>query len=671
MKFKRFISCALVLSMLTSALPLASVPAGAADTTLTPSNTSGTLTITLKIKGTPDAPTAPTKSDATKNSVTLTAVDGCEYSKDGETWQESPTFTGLTPGTEYSFYQRKKADDDNNASPASTAAKISTLPDTYALTITLVITEKFSVTYDANGADGTAPTDSSQYEANDSVTVKAAGDLSKTGYSFGGWNTKADGTGTAYAANGTFAITADTTLYAQWTVNQYTITFDTDGGSAVAAITKDYGATVTAPADPTKTGYTFDGWDKTIPTTMPAENTTIKAKWTVNQYTITFDTDGGSAVEAITKDYGATVTAPADPTKTGYTFNGWDKTIPTTMPAENITVKAQWTVNQYTITFDTDGGSAIAAITKDYGATVTAPADPTKEGYTFAGWDKDIPETMPAEDITIKAQWTVNQYTITFDTDGGTTIAPITADYGTEITAPARPTRSGYAFKGWDPIIPSTMPAYDLTVTAQWISTASFTPSVPSSTTTTTTTTTTSSSVDSASSKAKMWAVQNDDKSSITVGWDKVTGATQYTLYVRKNGKLEKVVDTKKTKVLIKNPANNTNLEYVLKYTIGGVESAENSAYTASIKVYYKPAVKATSKNGAVTLKWNKVPEATKYRVYKYVNGKLVKVADTKANAVRISKVTTGKTYKYAVKAYVDGKWTKVTKSDIVSVKVK
>ena len=204
-------------------------------------------------------------------------------------------------------------------------------------------------------------------------------------------------------------------------------------------------------------------------------------------------------------------------------------------------------------------------------------------------------------------------------------------------------------------------------------STPSYVPSYsPSSTTTTTTTTTTtSSSVDSASSKAKMWAVQNDDKSSITVGWDKVTGATKYTLYVRKNGKLEKVVDTKKTKVLIKNPANNTNLEYVLKYTIGGVESAESSAYTASIKVYYKPAVKATSKNGAVTLKWNKVPEATKYRVYKYVNGSLKLITDTTKNAVRITGTKAGKKYSYAVKALVDGKWTKVYTSDIVSVKAK
>ncbi len=81
--------------------------------------------------------------------------------------------------------------------------------------------------------------------------------------------------------------------------------------------------------------------------------------------------------------------------------------------------------------------------------------------------------------------------------------------------------------------------------------------------------------------------------------------------------------------------------------------------------------MKASSKDGAVILKWNKVEGAEKYRVYKYTGGKLVKVADTEANAVRLKNVTEGKTYKYAVKAYVDGKWTKVTKSDIVSVKVK
>ena len=142
-----------------------------------------------------------------------------------------------------------------------------------------------------------------------------------------------------------------------------------------------------------------------IPTTMPAENMTVTAQWEINRYTITFDTAGGSEIAPIMQDYGTAITAPADPTREGYTFIGWDKVIPTTMPAENMTVTAQWEINQYTITFDTAGGSEIAPITQDYGTAITAPADPTREGYTFIGWDKAIPTTMPAENMTVTAQW--------------------------------------------------------------------------------------------------------------------------------------------------------------------------------------------------------------------------------------------------------------------------
>ena len=201
---------------------------------------------------------------------------------------------------------------------------------------------------------------------------------------------------------------------------------------------------------------------------MPAENITVKAQWEINQYTITFDTNGGSEIAPITQDYGTEITAPDNPTRKGYTFKGWDKEIPKTMPAENITVKAQWEINQYTITFDTNGGSEIAPITQDYGTEITAPDNPTRKGYTFKGWDKEIPETMPAENITVKAQWEINQYTITFDTNGGSEIPPITQNYGTEITAPDNPTRKGYTFKGWDKEIPETMPAENITITARW-----------------------------------------------------------------------------------------------------------------------------------------------------------------------------------------------------------
>ena len=274
--------------------------------------------------------------------------------------------------------------------------------------------------------------------------------------------------GTEYPVNAPVTVTADITVKALWENARYTITFDTAGGSEIAPITQDYGTNITAPADPTREGYTFIGWDKAIPATMPAENMTITAKWKVNSYTITFNTAGGSTVAPITQDYGTAITAPADPTREGYTFIGWDKAIPKTMPAENITIKAQWKINQYTITFDTNGGSAVAPITQDYGTAVTAPANPTKEGYTFIGWDKAIPATMPAENVTITAKWKVNQYTITFDTAGGSTVAPITQDYGMQIAAPTNPTREGYTFIGWDKAIPATMPAENVTITAKW-----------------------------------------------------------------------------------------------------------------------------------------------------------------------------------------------------------
>ena len=314
-------------------------------------------------------------------------------------------------------------------------------------------TNKYTIAFDTNGGSEIAPI-TQDY----GTEITAPDNPTRKGYTFKGWDKEIPETMPA----------ENITVKAQWEINQYTITFDTNGGSEIAPITQDYGTKITAPDKPTRKGYTFKGWDKEIPETMPAENMTVKAQWEINQYTIAFDTNGGSEIAPITQDYGTEITAPDNPTRKGYTFKGWDKEIPETMPAENITVKAQWEINQYTITFDTNGGSEIAPITQDYGTEITAPDNPTRKGYTFKGWDKEIPETMPAENITVKAQWEINQYTITFDTNGGSEIAPITQDYGTEITAPDNPTRKGYTFKGWDKEIPKTMPAENITVKAQW-----------------------------------------------------------------------------------------------------------------------------------------------------------------------------------------------------------
>ena len=153
-------------------------------------------------------------------------------------------------------------------------------------------------------------------------------------------------------------------------------------------------------------------------------------------YTVTFDTNGGSKVNSQTVPYGETAKTPAIPTKTGYTFAGWylegEKFNFSTPVTKDMTLTAKWTANQYTITFDTDGGSAVAPITQDYGTAITAPADPTKSGYTFAGWTPEIPATMPAENLTVTAHWRYNggggssysYYTIKATAGTGGSISP-------------------------------------------------------------------------------------------------------------------------------------------------------------------------------------------------------------------------------------------------------
>ena len=264
------------------------------------------------------------------------------------------------------------------------------------------ITGAWDVTYQpgTNGS-GNAVTDIKFY--NDALTLRGAL-FTRTGHTQVGWAT-VDGGEKLYGLDAVYTQNEALTLYPVWNTNKYTITFDTNGGSEIAPITQDYGTQITAPADPTREGYTFIGWNKAVPATMPAENVTVTAQWEINRYTVTFDTAGGSEIAPITQDYGTAIAAPADPTREGYTFIGWDREIPANMPAENVTLTAQWEINRYTVTFDTNGGSEIAPITQDYGTAITAPADPTREGYTFIGWDKAVPATMPAENVTVTAQW--------------------------------------------------------------------------------------------------------------------------------------------------------------------------------------------------------------------------------------------------------------------------
>ena len=343
-------------------------------------------------------------------------------------------------------------------------------------------TGNYKVFYELNGGTNNASNpDKFDIVLSSDITIQTP---TKIGYKFRGW------TGTS--ASGISNTTPETNVKiaagsmgnriytAHWSIINYTLTYDLDGGDWAAADQKNpISYDVNFPEyhlrKPVKTGYTFDGWFDGQQTVIDyvigggaVGSKDFIAKWKINQYTISFDTKGGSAIADIKQDYATAITKPADPTKEHYTFVGWDQTIPATMPATDMVLSAKWKANSHTITFDTKGGSEIAPMTVEYNAEVTPPANPTKPGYTFVGWDKDIPTTMPDEDLTFTAQWKANPYTITFDTDGGSEIAPITQEYNTPVTAPAAPVKKGFSFLGWKPELPATMPAENITVVAQW-----------------------------------------------------------------------------------------------------------------------------------------------------------------------------------------------------------
>ncbi len=359
--------------------------------------------------------------------------------------------------------------------------------------------DSYTITFDGNyGTVDNEASISKVYYYGASVAVPTT---NRTGYTFTGWK---DADGKDVIVN--ITATADATYIAQWDVNEYTITFNTDGGTEFAPITQDYGTDIEDPGKPQKEGYTFDKWvdennnDATVPTVMPDKDTTLKAIWTINYYDISLDAEGGKLANG-NETYAATDVAydtdlaaygvpMGEPTKTGYTFLGWSETegsetaeideIPATMPADDIIYYAVWDVNEYTITFNTDGGTEFAPITQDYGTNVTDPGKPEKEGHTFEKWvdengnEVSVPTTMPEKNVTLKAIYTTNSYKVTYSGEGVTTTEYDVA-YGAAIPVPAVPTRTGYTFGGWLEKTSSkyntdytSMPANDLEFVAQW-----------------------------------------------------------------------------------------------------------------------------------------------------------------------------------------------------------
>ena len=161
------------------------------------------------------------------------------------------------------------------------------------------------------------------------------------------------------------------------------------------------------------------------------------------------------------------------------------------------------------------------------------------------------------------------------------------------------------------------------------------------------------------------------DGSAATLSWDKIENADKYYVYRYKNGKYVKVKTTTDMSVTFKGLKNGKTYKFLVRYSIGGKLSPMTYSDKITVKVYYKPIAKATSTENSIKLTWQAVPNAEKYAVYKYVDGKAVKLCETKKLAVRINKLTPDTKYQYIVRAYVDGKWTSMKKSDIVTFKTK
>lgn len=349
--------------------------------------------------------------------------------------------------------------------------------------------DNYTVTLNNQGATtaGTASVTATYGLAMPSITKP-----SRTGYTFGGYYTGTNGSGTQYYKEDglsakTWDIRSNTTLYAKWTINKYTLTWNANGGTLSGSYTSgsvEYGYPITAPSV-SRTGYTFKGWSNgtsivTPESTMPANNLTYTAQWTANNYTVVFNANGGTGImqnQSFTYGTAKALTANAFE-RSGYTFNGWNtkadgtgKSYTDKQSVNNLTsdkngtviLYAQWTADTITITWDPNGGR-VSPTSSSYtynGASVSLPT-PSRTGYTFNGWYTassggkritDIGTTnKPAANVTYYAQWSIISYTITYYIDGvkDTSLGnPTTYTVATSTITLKNPTKSNYTGSGW------------------------------------------------------------------------------------------------------------------------------------------------------------------------------------------------------------------------------
>lgn len=328
----------------------------------------------------------------------------------------------------------------------------------------------YSVTYAGNGnTSGTVPTDGSTYASGATVTSKTnSGSLAKTGYTFGGWSISSGGT---VSAGSTFTMPSSAvTLTAIWNSNTYTITFDSQGGNAVNAISGTYGSQYGTLPTPTRTGYTFNGWftatngggTQISSTTTYSSSYTVYASWTEITYPIYFSANNGTGGPSSPqyKSYSSNFTIPATvPTRSGYVFIGWGTAIDSISvsynPGDSYTTNSSislYAIWGYRITWDaaTNGGTVSPAYNDVVaGQSISSGPTPTRTGYSLNTWGVSFPYT-PNAAITLTATYTANTYTATFKyQDGVSSDTTKTVTYNSQYGTLPTPTRTGYSFNGW------------------------------------------------------------------------------------------------------------------------------------------------------------------------------------------------------------------------------
>ena len=304
--------------------------------------------------------------------------------------------------------------------PATMPANDVTVSGTFTI-------NKYRVTFKIG--DEVISSESLEYGA----TIVVPDALEREGYTFDGWGEVAE---TVPAR--------DVTYEGSYSANSYKLTYMVDGEKYREEMVA-YGTVLTAIDAPEKEGHTFSGWVG-LPATMPANDVTVSGTFTINKYRVTFKI-GDEVIYSEALEYGSTIVVPEAPEREGYTFDGWGE-VAKTVPARDVTYEGSYSVNSYKLTYMVDGEKYREEMVA-YGIVLTAIDAPEKEGHTFSGWS-GLPATMPANDVTVSGTFTINTYTVTFYDWDGTVLKRQTVVHGQDATPPADPTREGYTFVGWD-----------------------------------------------------------------------------------------------------------------------------------------------------------------------------------------------------------------------------